>query len=346
MSSGDIDMLTGLPRQLSKGQLAKAEKGKKPAETTQQTKTDDKKPTVSIVLTIEEEDNDEDGDDIPKIDDAEAERLSKILEAFKRKKEKTIQQKKLEEAAKLQEDRKKAAEEIAELQKKREEATKKISLLRDEIAEIDGTIASLNTQFPDLDPTQANNDSDSEDDDVSVGGADIRPTPTAKTASKKAPHLDENWQVVSSFAGKTAMTIPQKETGKQIASSGAVKILEIDETETKQQKLEQFYISVFPNGKKPCINAYVYCFLELLLAFEHISFNPSKGCQKTIEECGLCKNHNLKGFFKKVEIADDKFFKCLNLFNALLNSTFKFYGVNTTIDQYNFYKKLVDSFQE
>ena len=363
MSSGDIDMLTGLPRQLSNGQLAKGKKptettqqtktdktdktdGKKPAETTQHTKTDktdDKKPAqekVSIVLTIEEEDNGEDDDEI---DEDEAKRLSKILEAFERKKEKKIQLEKLKEATKLQEDLKKAADKIAELQKKREDATEKISLIRDEIDLIDGEIASLYTQFPDLDPTQANNDS--EDDDVSVGGADIRPTPTAETA-KKDHHRDEKWQVASSFAGKTAMTIPQKETGKQVASSGAVKILEILETETEQQKVGRFYLNVFPNGKKPCINAYVYWFLELLLAFKYIPFNPAKGCQKTIEECGLCKNHNLKGFFKKVEIESDKFFKCLDLFDALLNSSFRFYGVNITIDQYKVYQGLVDSFHE
>jgi hypothetical protein len=344
MSSGNTDIFTGLPLELSKGQKAKADKAakdKKPAETTQQSKTDDKKPTVSIALTIEEE---EDVEDIP--DEEEAERLSKRLAAFERKKAKKIEQEKLDKAAKFQKDMEKAADEIAKLKEDRENATQEILLIRGKIDLIDGKIASFYAQFPDLDPTQANNDS--EDEDVSVGGADIRPTPTAKTASP----LDEKWQVVGSFAGKTAVFIPSKETGKQVASSGPVKILEIKETETEtetkkeKEELSQLYHDLFPNGAKPCVNAYVYWFLELLRAFECFKFNPAKGCQKTPEECALCKNHNLKGFLKNVAVGTDKFSKCLDLFDGLLNSSFKFYGVNTTVEQYNFYQELVNSFRK
>lgn len=309
----DIDILTGKPRQLSKGQLKKL----KEAASAQQTKPEDKKAeqVASVVLTIDEEAEEEEDDE---------EELMELLAKTRAKKQAKENQKVAQ-----------AREEIAKLQEERDKTTQEISMLRDKVGVIDGKIASIRDKFK-LNPIQG--DDDSQDDSVAGAG----PTPTIAASAKQESDTDGKWKEVCKT--KT-LKLEEKETDKQVASSGAVKMLEILEIQ-EPKKLGQFYLSVFPNGKKPCVNAYVVYFLELLRVFGYITYNPAKGCEKANGDCLLCKNHNLNSFFKKVEIGSDKFFKCLNLFDALINSQFKFYGVNITVEQHKFYQELVENFHE
>jgi len=211
----DIDIFTGLPRKLSKGQLKKL----KEAAPAQQTKPEAKQ-VASVVLTIDEEAEEEAEEEEEEEDEDEAELMERLAKIRAKKQAKATE--------KVAQARKK----IAELQGDRDKTTQQISSLRDEVDEIDGKIASILDEFK-LNPIQK--DDDSQDD--SVGGADIVPPPTAKsanqeaTAATKAPTLAQKVAAAaalpppSSTKGPSVAPAPK---GKEAAASSAVQPVNIE----------------------------------------------------------------------------------------------------------------------